>query len=453
MAALTAALVLAQDTPPATTSDASASSDTSDYAGPSVLTRGGGPSLGAALSHVRLRPFITLDGIYDGSLGNTLLNSQGNIPYVNAYGVQLTLGASGTRQWKHSSLALDYRGELRHYNKHSYYDGVDNALSLTFKHYLSTRTQFELFESAARYSRAYSMSMEGYYGGGAQAYDSTFSSLTTNDLYDTPTSALTSGGRLIHQRTARVSLSGGISGFIVRRRSTALIGTNGYTAQGDIAYRLSRYQTISIGYSFSHYDFQNSYGQSDMHGASLAYSVQIGRHFELALLGGGYRVESLRLTRITFDPVIAALLGQAYGLEKFYGVSYMPRAGAHLTRKFRDSMLGLGYDRNVAAGNGVFTTASYETGQIGYTYTGVRRLSLQTGASYQRFSALTQSIGRYRTFQAGAGCGYNLGRGLSLVLRGDVRRYYISNSSLNRLQPRVVAGIGWTPGDYPLALW
>jgi hypothetical protein len=443
---------MASDTP-APSQDNPATPGDSNYGGPSVLVRGGSASIGGPLSHVRLRPFISLSGIWDSGLGNTIVNSQGAVPYVDAYGIQAILGVSGTRRWKNSALELDYRGSLRHYTEQSYYDGIDNSLALTFKHYLSPRTQFVVSETAARYSRAFALPMSGYYNTGFQSYDPTFSGLTTNDFYDTPTTALISNGRLVHELTERLSVSASVSGFFIRRRSEALIGSNGYSAQGDISYRLTRYQTVTLEYIFTHYDFNKSYGQSDMHGASLGYAIRMGRHMELAFNGGVFRVESARLTRITFDPVIAALLGQAYGFEKFHGVTYVPRMSAHLTRTFRNSSVSAGYDRTVVAGNGVYTTAGYESGSLGYSYTGIRNFSVQTAASYQRYSALSQTLGRYRSFSGGAGIGYNLGRGLSLGVRGDVRRYYVHDSGLNRLNGRVEVGFSWSPGEYPLALW
>lgn len=456
-ALLSTALAWGQDTPPAMASDipapAQETSSDSNYAGPSVLVRGGSPSIGGSLSHVRLRPFISLNGIWDSGLGNTILNSQGSTPYVDAYGVQAILGASGFYRWKNSILELDYRGSFRHYSKESYYDGIDNSLMLAFKHYLSSRTQFVVSESGARYSRAFTLPMTGYYNTGFQSYDPTFSGLTTNDFYDTPTTALVSSGRLIHQRTERLSFSAAINGFFIRRRSEALIGSNGYSAQGDVSYRLTRYQTVTLEYMFTHFDFNKSYGQSDMHGVSLGYSVRIGPHMELALSAGAYRVESARLTRIVFDPVIAALLGQPYAFEKFHGITYAPRASVRLTRSFRNSSVSGSYDRTVVAGNGVYTTAGYESASIGYSYIGIRRVSMQSAVSYQRYTALSQSLGRYRSFSGGLGIGYNLGRGLSLGVRGDIRRFYVSDSALNRLNGRVEVGFSWSPGEYPLALW
>lgn len=424
-----------------------------EYGGPAILSRGGAPSIARGGETVRLRPFLTLNGVYDSGLGNTIINPQGNVPYSDLYGVNATFGVTGAHAWKNSILDLDYRGTLRHYNVNTYYDGMDNSLMLGYKQKLTSRTSFELAENATRYQRAFSLPLAGYYNTGFEAYDPSFAGLTTNDLFDTPATMMMTTGRLTHQLSARLSVGVSGSGLFIRRRSQALVGTNGYTARGDIAYRLSRYQTISVNYDFNHYDFQNMYGQADVHGAALGYSVRIGRHWEMALNGGAMRAESIRNAQVQLDPVVAAILGRAVGFAKFHGIVYLPQYGAHLTRTFRRASASAGYNRTVLPGNGVYTITSYESGTLGYSYTGFRRLSLQAGASYTRYSALSQGLGRYRSYSGGGGFTYRLARSLSVIGRIDGRRYQVQSSSLNRIYCRASFGLGWAPGDYPLALW
>ncbi len=455
-AVLSAASVYGQDAPPASpdTSGGQDAPASDEYGGPTVLSRGGGPSIGNPVSDIRLRPFVTLNGIYDSGLGNTILNEQGSIPYVSAYGIETIFGATGTRRFRQSTLDLDYRGSFRHYSQNSYYDGMDNSLTLGYKRNLSAHTVFSIEENAARYQRAYSLPLGSYYNNGSQSYDPTFSGITGNDFFDTPTTALMSTAQLVHEKSRRLSFGISGSGFIVRRRAQSLIGSNGYTARGDMAYRLTRYQTLSVQYTFTHFDFQSQFGQSDMHGATLSYSVRIGRALEIALEAGAFRVESLRLDKVVFDPVIAKLLGQPYAFEKAYNVRYIPQGSVRITRRVgRNTALSAGYDRTVLAGNGIYTTSGFETAQLGYSYAGVRRMSIQAGLNYSRYSALMQNLGRYRGYSAGIGLGYQLGRGLSLVARADARRYYVSSSALNRVYERVQIGFGWSPGEYPLSIW
>jgi hypothetical protein len=362
-------------------------------------------------------------------------------------------GVTGAHQFKKSVLSLDYRGSLRHYTQRSYYDGFDNSLMLAYDRRLTSRTSIMLGESATRSTRAFGLPMNAYYGGGLFGNDPTWSGLLTNELFDTPTTALMSTARLVHQRTARLSFSIGGNGFVVRRRSVALVGANGYHASGSVAYRLTRYQTIGFAYTFGHFDFQNRYGQSDMHGVALNYSARVGRRWEIGLAAGGYRIESQRLTQVPVDPFIAAILGQAYGVEKFHGVSYLPHFEARITRSFRHSTASLGYDRTVLAGNGLYTTASMESANAGFSWTGIRRVALQGGASYNRLSGITQQLGVYRGYSASGGFSTRLGRAVSMIGRIDGRRYSIHGTALSRTYYRATLGFGFTPGDIPLAIW
>jgi hypothetical protein len=433
--------------------DTSGTSSPSDYGGPAILTRGGGPSISRSGDLVRLRPFITLNGVYDSGLGTTIINPQGNVPYQDGYGIETMFGVAGAHSWQDSELDLDYRGSLRHYTQNSYYDGMDNSLMLSYKRKITSKTTLLLSENVARYARAFSLPLAGYYNTGFEAYDPSFSGLTTNAFFDTPTFAFLSTARLVRQLSPRLSVSIGANAYFVRRHSSQLIGSNGYTALADMAYRLTRYQTISLGYSYSHFDFQNRYGQSDLHNLALGYSIRLGRFWEVALLGGAFRVESNRNTQVQLDPVIAAILGQTFGIQKFYQVSYVPRFGAHITRSFRHAGASLAYNRTVLAGNGIYTTSSYESANFGYSYMGFRRLSLQAGATYSMYSSMMLALGRYHNFSVGTGFGYLLSRGVSLIGRIDDRHYSVQSSNLNRTYYRALLGFGWSPGEYPLALW
>jgi hypothetical protein len=57
--------------------------------------------------------------------------------------LELNLGAYTYHVWKHTTLALDYRGDLRHYSD-TYWDGTDQFLSLILTHKPTKRTTFTL---------------------------------------------------------------------------------------------------------------------------------------------------------------------------------------------------------------------------------------------------------------------------------------------------------------------
>ena len=421
-----------------------------EYGGPAILTRGGAPSVSRSGSLANLRPFVTLNGIYDSGLTGTT-DPLGRLS--SAYGVESTFGLSANHAWKRSSLALEYRGAFRHYSKNTYYDGMDNNLRLTYLREFSSRLSLQVDQSASRAQHPFSLPFSTYYSSGLYNYDPTYTGLAANDLVDAPTTVLMSRARMVYQYTARMSVSFAGSGFMVRRENQGLVGTSGYMASGDVAYRLSRYQTISFDYSFGHFDFQRIFGQSDMHGVGVNYSVRLGRRWEVSLAAGGMRVESLSLGKVALDPQVAQLLGQGYGISKRYFTNYLPRYGAHLTRAFRRASMSLGYDRSVLPGNDLFKTSVSESANAGFSYVGLHRWRFDAGVGYGQYSALTQSLGRYRNLFGSANFAYQLGKGVSAVGRFDGRRYAIQGTGLDRTYYRAQLGFAWSPGDYPLALW
>lgn len=419
-----------------------------EYGGPAILSRGGGPTIGTGSELARLRPFISVKGIYDTGLAGVPGGGQDQSPLTEAYGVETSFGIQGHHPWRRGDLGLDYRGAYRRYSRKTSYEGMDNSLTLTLQHRLSRRVTVLLGENAARYSRSFFLP-----NGTNRAYDPLLAGMTANDLYDTPTNVFLSSAQMIYQRTARLSFGIGGTGFLVRRQSSALVGAYGYVANGNLAYRLSRFQTIGVGYTFTHFGFQRQFGSSDIHGATLDYSIRLGRSWEIRLAAGGYRVESLFLRTVELDPAIAVILGQRTGIERFHGVGYVPNYQGHITRAFRRASAGLSYTRGVMPGNGVYLTSGYESADISYTYRGFRRLGLFASAGYNSYTSLMQALGKYRSFTSSGGLSYKLNKVMSLEARVDGRRYYAAGTNLNRIYYRATLGLAWAPGDYPLSIW
>jgi hypothetical protein len=417
-----------------------------DYQGPAILSRGGGPSLGRGAELFRLQPYVSVSGVTDIGLTNTSVDSLGRVVGGDGYGVDTQFGATGSRRWRRSVLDLDVRGSGRHYTNNPYYDGVDGGLSLRFNHQLSRRLTIQFTENAARYSRGYFLTSDM----GASS-DPTFTGMTSNDLFNSPTTALTSAARLIYQRSARLSFSFAGQGLMARRRSTALIGVNGYGGAGDAAYRVGRHQTLGIDYSFNHYDFQNQYGESDAHGVALNYAIRMGRNWELSVRAGGYRLEASRLHQVTIDPAVAAIIGISVGVEAFHRTAYLPQGGAHLTRSFRRGSLSFGYERTIMPGNGVYMTSGYESASASYSYTGFRRLSLHVSGGSNSFSSMSQTMEKYRGLDFSGGLSYKLNHAMSLVSGVYARQYGVGGR--NRMIYSLRVGLSWMPGEYPVAIW
>ncbi|HWR50560.1 MAG TPA: hypothetical protein VN428_05610 [Bryobacteraceae bacterium] len=419
-----------------------------DYSGPTILSRGGRASVQRGEELFRLHPFASVEGIYDSGLASVGIDENGDIPLQDGYGVQANFGVTGSRAWRRSGLDLDYRGVFRHYSKSTFYDGTDHIFMLRYLNRVSRRWEIGLTQGLATFSRGFMLPY-----GSTSNYDQNFAALTGNELFDSRTSALISGGQAIYQHTARTSFGMGMNGFVVRRRSGALVGATGWTANGNWAYRLGRRSTIGADYSFNRFHFTNRFGESNVHGAGLNYSRRLSRRWELALRVGGYRIETSRLVVIQLDPAIAAILGQTTGVQAFHGISYLPQYTARLTYSFQRSSVSAEYARIVSAGNGIFLTSGTEYVSGAYTNQATRLVSFNLGGGAVRMRGLTQTLGQYRSYSGYGGLSFRVAEQFAIQTRFEVRTHQIFETRLDRTSYRVTVGFGWTPRDYPVSLW
>jgi hypothetical protein len=418
-----------------------------EYGGPVILSRGGRPPAGASGDLIRLQPFATLAGVYDTGLTGLLTDEQGRLPRDQAYGVLASFGALGYHSWKHTVLGMTYEGTARHYNRKSYYDGLDQSLALNLSHQASRRVRFELNASAASRRR-------GFYGmSGYSMYNPEFLAAAEDQLFDTRTHLFTGTGRMVLQKSARLSFGMGGAALVAEPHSRALARVRGAYANGDVAYRLGRFHTVGAAYEFTHFWFPNAFGEAFLHGATAQYAAQLNARWTLTVAGGGYRVETERLRRVAIDPAIAAIIGQGTGVEAFHRIGYMPAIRAGLDGRFRRSSVSFSYARGISPGNGLYLTSARESAGVAVGYTGTRRLHLSAQAGYSRLASLSQTLGRYRNYHAGAGMTYRLKNPLSLFARVDGRKYNLGGTGFGRLYWRATLGLAFSPGEFPLALW
>ncbi len=422
-----------------------AAQDTADP-GPSILSRGAGPVAGAGGNLPTIKPFLSLGGIYDTGLTAVSVDANGQIPQVNSYGGEIGFGVLGYKRWRRTVLGIDYRGDARMYSGHSYYDGSDHMLSLSVTRQITGRTSLVLREAAGSYSRSYGIV------GGYSPFDPALAGVPANELFDSRTTYLSSMANLVFQKSARLSFGIGGSGTLIRRRSGALVGSTGWTANGDVSYRISRSVTLGADYSFGHTAFTKAFGSSDIHSAGFNATFRLGRRWELGLRAGVARVAMVGLVRIDFDPIIAAILGQSSGIIVFRNTYFIPSSSARLSRAFRRSSFSLDYRNEPTSGNGVYTTSKSQSAGANYSFTAMRRLNFGISAGYTTYVSLSQDLGRYTSYSGGAGANYRLKNWLHLTSGYDVRRYDVSQEFLRRLSHRVTIGLAFSPGERPLPL-
>lgn len=417
------------------------------YSGPAILSRGEVPGAQTA-APIAFRPYIGLNAIYDTGLVPVSLTSSGEIPSTDLYGEELNLGAYTYHTWSHTTLALDYRGDFRHYNA-SYWDGTDHSLALILTHRPTKRVTFTLRNQGGIYSlNNYSLaSPVGF-------LDPNYLQVPQNDIYDNRVIFASTSGDLTYRLSARLSFNVGGQGSLVRRQSSALYGSTGGTARGDLQYRISRHSTLGADYRFMYFDYTRGFGNTEIHSVGLNYSTQLSRQVQLSARIGGARLESQSLTEVTLSPALAALLGESVAIQSAHQLNYVPDTQVRLSDTFRHSQFTVEYLNGVTPGNGVYLTSRNNSGNAYYSYSGVRHWNFGVNATYGRMTSLVQTLGVYTTYGVGAGITRDLGRGLHTVLRLDAHHYDIASSTAyTHTEYRASLGLNFSPGDLPLVLW
>jgi hypothetical protein len=107
----------------------------------------------------------------------------------------------------------------------------------------------------------------------------------------------------------------------------------------------------------------------------------------------------------------------------------------------------------VVPGNGLYLTSRQEAYGASFSYTGIQKLNLGANAGHVTYGSLTQTLGNFSSYTAGAGLTYQITRTLHFITHYDYRRYDIAQTVFQRDSYRASIGIGFSSKDVPLALW
>jgi hypothetical protein len=415
--------------------------------GPTILSRGTGTALSGGGELVQIRPYLSLNGVYDTALTGVSVDAQGKIPYADGYGGEAGFGVYGYHNWRRTLLGVDYRGNYRKYSRKSYFDGTDQSLNLTISHQATPRVAVTFRETGGTFSRSF-----GWFGG-SQFFDPTYAHAPSDELFDNRTNYASTSGDLTFNKSSRLSFNLGGTGMLIRRRSESLVGMTGWMARGDVSYRAGRATTIGADYNFTHFDFTAMFGSSDVHTTAVDLAFRLGRYWDLGFRAGGSRVETLGLRSVAIDPVIAAIIRQSSGVEVFHGVTYIPSGQVSLSRAFRRSTVSFEYGMGANPGNGLLLTSKSRSAGMRLSYTAYQRWNFGLSAGYHTMGSLSQSMGSYESYSGGGGFTCKLKSWLHMTGRYDARRHLIDQSVLRRISHRVTLGIAFSPGDLPLSLW
>jgi hypothetical protein len=292
----------------------------------------------------------------------------------------------------------------------------------------------------------------GGFGLGQSLTDPNFNEVPEEDVIDTRTRFLSSGGDLTFQKSARLSLHAGATGFTVHREAAGLAGVTGFSTRGDVAYMLDRNSTLALDYGYINYTFNRAFGSSNAHLLALNYSKRLGRRWNGSLRAGMYRLEFLTTQQVAIDPAIAAILGQRSATEVFYGITYGSVFGGTLNGNFRRSGVAFNYLRGIIPGNGLYLTSVVDRLSASYNYRGLRTWTVGGGAMISQYSARTQQLPHFRRYGVHATVSRRLSDWLHFTSATGVRRSEVSGR-FRRDSWFVSAGFGFSPGEVPVSFW
>lgn len=428
---------------------AAAAQDLGSYLGPGVLTNGAGSVGSRSGEQVDLRYYADLNAVYDNGLEPVSTSPTGQITKIGGlYGVEAMLGAYGSHSWRSALLGLDYRGDFRHYNANSYYDGSDQNLTLGYTFQKSRRLYFDLQGLGGTYSNSL-----GSVPGELVSVPADSINQPGLLLFDNRTDFLQGFAGMTYLLSARASVTVGGDGFYVHRQSKELIGMDGYTGRARFQYKVSRLTSLGAEYQRSHYQYPNFFGNSDINNYNVFLASQLGRLWTFTISGGAFQVATVGITSVALDPSIAQILGVPSVLQAFSSNDWLPAGQADLSRRFKQANLSFQYARTMAPGNGVYLTSRSESGGGTFSYTGLRRASFSISGGYYSLSSLGQGLQPYRTFTGGTGLTFNLTHALHAVARYDVRQQEITIAGFRSTSYRITLGLAFSPGSLPLSLW
>ena len=105
-------------------------------------------------------------------------------------------------------------------------------------------------------------------------------------------------------------------------------------------------------------------------------------------------------------------------------------------------------------GNGLFLTSTTSTVLTGYTYTGLRRWSMDANFTYSAAHSQAGLVGDYSDTIGLISISRQLSRGFHAIASFSAHRYESpSYKAYNRIFYIARIGFGFTPGDVPLRIW
>lgn len=416
------------------------------YGGPSMLSRGGNRPGQRGRAPAEIIVYGGVRGTVDTGLVPVLLEEDGTLANRTIYGGQAEIGAYGTHSWRRTVLGLDYRGDYRMTTRNSGFNGTNQALSLDIQHQMNSRLNFFFRETAGTTNRAF--------GGFAAPVHTDLSSLNlaNDEAFDTRVYFSQTSGGVAIRKSARMTVVLSGDGFFVKRPDPRLVSTNGFRATGAVNYRTSSRTMIGGAYQFLNFEYPRAYGGSELHGPMFTVTHRLTRNLELSIAAGLLLVYTFGTQNVTLSPEVAALLGRTSGVEAFTRNDVLPQIFASAGYTLERSRFTASFLSGTTPGNGVLLTSQRNAGMLGYSFTGIRKLSLGASARYAQTLSKSIAADKLSNTSVGGGINYAITRLLNISSQLDYRTYRTGGIS-GREGFAFTLGLIVSPARIPVSIW
>lgn len=421
------------------------------YGGPQILTPGGSHLVGTRAGRAAgFRYYAGARGSAETGLLQASVDSEGNlVDAKTVYGGIFNAGAYGQKAWRRTIVGLNVNGQYRYYPSAGYYQGANATLALNVQQQLTKRTAIAFTNVGGTLAQAFG-GLYGYVDNPDQVVG-----VPVNNIFDNRTYFWQTGGNATYEKSARLSFSVGGMGFFIRPESPILVRTNGYGAQGNMAYRLSRRTAVILSYNFYHFDYPQAFGESDAHILLLGVERQFSRRWTGTLAAGASQTSTVNVTQIPADPITQALFGISKITRVLATTKRYPAVQLALNGTFRRSGLSFTFTERPNPGNGVYLTSNSKTASASYSYVATRRASFSLGLTYSDLNSVGQrGLGQYWTVSGDTGMAYRLTESLHFTASVHARRYHVgAQTGTSRLGYGADIGLTFSPGEVPLSFW
>ena len=404
---------------------------------PSVLSRGLLPRPGPTVEQSLFRPFIGLTYGYDeGPLTRDLERGDGPFQEING-------GLAALRSGERGEFRLDYRFAARYYSRHRSLDRTNHGLHLDARARLSRRVSLLLRNTGS--SSSFGEPLEA----APEAVSSGFFIDGGPVVFHSRTLANTALADLVVALSARTSISVGGDGFLVQHQHRGFADALGWRARADFAHRYARHKTVTLSYSFTHFDHTRAFGGADYDVWAAGHSLRLGRRSELDLLAGVGRLRTAGLRAVELDRDIARILGSPLGVEIFRLRTWTPHILAAWTRGVGRGAVRAQYSRVVTDGGGLTGVARQNVlsagvgSPVGRSW---RIAAIAVGRSYRSLDSLLYDAA---IASAGGEAARRLGAHLELVWRYRYSLHHFQRGLLRQFgRHEASAGIQFAPAAW-----